>query len=129
MRHADGNGNHARRYAYHVGLASYVISGLYGQIPVGGGQHALFHRHAGLAFGRKARITDTDGKGAYASLHRLKMDSFIFVLRHIPLMGCQGHTAAFQGRIFDRNDIQFVQMIDHVRHVHGCRAHRTAASV
>ena len=68
MRHADGNGNHARRYANHVGLASYVIGGFHGQIPVGGSQHALFHRHAGLAFGRKARIADTDGKGACASL-------------------------------------------------------------
>ena len=129
MRHADGNGNHARRYADHVSLASYVIGGSYGQISVGGSQYALFHCHAGLAFGRKARIAHTDGKGACTGLHRLKMDSFVFVLRHIPLMGGQGHTAAFQGGIFDRNDIQFVQMIDHVRHVHGCRAHRTAATV
>ena len=129
MRHADGNGNHAPRYADHVGFASYVIGGSYGQISVGGGQHALFHRHAGLAFGRKPRIAHADGKGAYAGLHRLEMDGFVFVLRHIPLMGRQGHTAAFQRRIFDRNHIQFVQMIDHVRHVNGCRARRTAASV
>ena len=101
MRHADGNGNHARRYADHVSLASYVISGFYCQIPVGGSQHALFHRHAGLAFGRKARIAHTDGKGACTGLYRLKMDGFVFVRRHIPLMGRQGHTASFQRRIFD----------------------------
>ena len=129
MGHTYRYGNNANRHAHHIGFALGVIAGCNGQIAVGGGQRTLVDRNTGLPFRRQSRIAHAYRKTAHARLHRLEMDRLVFVFRYVTLVGCQRNTAAFHGRIRNRNIIQLVQMVDYVRHVHACNTHRTAASV
>ena len=128
MRHADRHRNSAHRHAGHIRFALCVVAGFHRQVAVGGSQRALINGNAGLAFCGQARVPYADGQAAQPCLHGLEMDGVVFILRHIPLMGGQGYTAPFDSRIFNRNIVQFVQVVDYVRHVDSRNTARTAAA-
>ena len=129
MGHADRHRNSGGRYTHHVRLAPGLVTGFHGQVAIGGSQGSFVDGDTGIALGGKARITHAYAQKPQACLHRLQVDGFIIVGRHVALAGRQGHTGAFYGRILDRDVIQLVQVVNHIRHVHRRKPGRTAAAV
>ena len=93
MRHTDRNRYPAGdRHAHHISFTSYVVAGFYRQVAVGRSHRPLINQDAGPAVCSQACVTYADSYTTQPCLHSLEMDSVVLILRHIPLMGGQGHT-------------------------------------
>ena len=128
MGHADRHRHQARRRADDFALAPGVVAGFERQVALGGSDGTVVHRDAGtravldLALDGDAGVAYADSRSACAGLNHAGIDGVVFILRHIALMGCHRHTAAFHRGIHDGNIAHFVQVEHHVGHVNGHRA-------
>ena len=123
MRHTDGHRHQCCRNAGHFSLALGPIGRFQSQIAGSGTNGTIACRYTGITFGSNTNITHAYTCQTCGYLYGTGMDCF-FVVRnflsvlHISLAGRHGHTAAFDLGILYRNVIQFVQVVDHIRHVH-----------